>query len=84
MTGFGEGRVALVTVAAGPMGFATAKALAEEGLRVAIGDVAADRVEEAAATIEGSARLLSTLPTLPLARQPYARSKATWDRSRRS
>ena len=54
MTGFGEGRVVLVTGAAGPMGFATAKALADEGFRVALGDIAADRVEQAAAKIEGS------------------------------
>jgi 3-oxoacyl-[acyl-carrier protein] reductase len=54
MTGFGEGRVVLVTGAAGSMGFATAKALAEKGFRVAMGDVAPDRVEHAAAKIEGS------------------------------
>ena len=51
MTGFGEARVALVTGAAGTMGFATAKALAEEGFRVAMADVATDRVGKAAAEV---------------------------------
>jgi 3-oxoacyl-[acyl-carrier protein] reductase len=51
VTGFGEARVALVTGAAGTMGFATAKALAEEGFRVAMADVATDRVWKAAAEV---------------------------------
>jgi 3-oxoacyl-[acyl-carrier protein] reductase len=44
MSGFGEGRVALVTGAAGTMGAATARMLAGEGFKLALADIAADRL----------------------------------------
>lgn len=56
MSGFGEGRVALVTGAAGAMGLATARVLAEEGYRVAMADLPSPRLEAAAAGIGAAAR----------------------------
>ena len=54
MSGFGAGAVALVTGAAGVMGLATARMLAEEGFRVAMGDLASDRLDAAAASVNGA------------------------------
>jgi 3-oxoacyl-[acyl-carrier protein] reductase len=56
MSGFGEGRVALVTGAAGAMGFATAETLAREGFRVAMADLPSTRLEEAPKRIGSGAR----------------------------
>jgi 3-oxoacyl-[acyl-carrier protein] reductase len=56
MTGFGEERVALVTGAAGAMGFATAQMLAQEGYRVAMADLPSPRLDAAVARIGASAR----------------------------
>lgn len=57
MSGFGEGRVALVTGAAGAMGLATAKMLAAEGYRVALADLPGAKLDLAVKTIgsQGSA-----------------------------
>jgi 3-oxoacyl-[acyl-carrier protein] reductase len=44
-------RVALITGAGGPMGFATAKALAGDGHRVALGDIDRGKVERLAAEL---------------------------------
>jgi 3-oxoacyl-[acyl-carrier protein] reductase len=46
-----EGKVALVTGAAGPIGLAIARALVDDGLVVYLADVAAARVEAAAASL---------------------------------
>jgi 3-oxoacyl-[acyl-carrier protein] reductase len=56
---FGEGRVALVTGAAGSMGRATAIMLAEEGYKVALADVAGARLDHVAAAIGSSGRAYS-------------------------
>lgn len=50
-----EGRVALVTGAAGTMGLATVRALLADGLRVAMADVNADRLVQEAAMLGGAA-----------------------------
>jgi len=50
-----EGRTALVTGGAGGIGAATARRLAAEGARVAVGDVALDAAREVAAEIDGFA-----------------------------
>jgi 3-oxoacyl-[acyl-carrier protein] reductase len=54
MSGFGEGTVALVTGAAGVMGLATARMLAEEGYQVAMGDLASGRLDAATASVLGA------------------------------
>lgn len=56
MSGFGEGHAALVTGAAGPMGLATARMLAQEGYKVALADIAGDRLERAVAGLGRNAR----------------------------
>lgn len=56
MSGFGQGQVALVTGAAGPMGLATARALAEEGYKVALADLAGQRLEKAVIATGAGAR----------------------------
>lgn len=56
MSGFGEGQAALVTGAAGPMGLATARMLAQEGYKVALADIAGDRLERAVAGLGRNAR----------------------------
>lgn len=50
----GKGRVAIVTGAAGTMGFAAAKRLAADNYKVALLDVAADRLQAAAKELKGS------------------------------
>jgi len=55
MSGFGEGRVALVTGAAGTMGAATARMLAGEGFKLALADIAADRLRPLAEETGGKA-----------------------------
>jgi 3-oxoacyl-[acyl-carrier protein] reductase len=49
-----EGRVALVTGAAGTMGLATARALLADGMRVAMADIDAMRLEQQAAMLGGA------------------------------
>lgn len=56
MSGFGKGQVALVTGAAGAMGLATARMLAEEGYRVAMADLAGSKLDAAAAAVGSGAR----------------------------
>ncbi|MGE3144038.1 MAG: SDR family NAD(P)-dependent oxidoreductase [Pseudorhodoplanes sp.] len=56
MSGFGRGQVALVTGAAGPMGLATARMLAKEGYKVALADIAGERLECAVAGLGSNAR----------------------------
>ncbi len=51
MSGFGKGQVALVTGAAGTMGLAVARMLADEGYVVAMADIDARKVEASAASI---------------------------------
>jgi 3-oxoacyl-[acyl-carrier protein] reductase len=56
MSGFGAGKLALVTGAAGTMGLATARMLAGEGYVVAMVDIDAARVETCAASVGPLAR----------------------------
>lgn len=51
MSGFGVGRVALVTGAAGTMGLATARMLADEGYAVALVDIDSARVAACAGSV---------------------------------
>jgi 3-oxoacyl-[acyl-carrier protein] reductase len=55
MSGFGDGRVAVVTGAAGAMGLATARMLAEEGYKVAMADLPSPRLEAAVEAVGGHA-----------------------------
>lgn len=50
----GEGRVAVVTGAAGTMGMATARRLAADNYKVALLDIAADRLEALSKELKGS------------------------------
>ncbi len=50
----GKGRVAIVTGAAGTMGFAAAKRLAGDNYKIALLDVAADRLQAVAKELKGS------------------------------
>ena len=61
MSGFGQGQVALVTGAAGSMGLATARMLADEGYRVAMADLAGPKLEAAAARHWRRPRAVSAL-----------------------
>jgi 3-oxoacyl-[acyl-carrier protein] reductase len=56
MSGLGQGQVALVTGAAGAMGLATARMLAEDGYRVAMADLAGAKLDAAVAKVGASAR----------------------------
>ncbi len=50
-----EGKVALVTGAAGVLGFATAEALAADGMKVVLADVDGERLQVLAAKVDGDA-----------------------------
>lgn len=56
MTGFGQGKVALVTGAAGGLGVATARMLVDEGYAVAMADVNGDALRNAAVAIDRQAQ----------------------------
>lgn len=56
MSGFGNGQVALITGAAGTMGFACARMLVDEGYVVAMADIDAARVDALAVPLGGNAR----------------------------
>ena len=55
------GRTALVTGAAGPMGFAAAQALATAGCRVALVDLPGERLEHAAVEVDNSVAFAADL-----------------------
>jgi 3-oxoacyl-[acyl-carrier protein] reductase len=56
MSGFGNGRVVVVTGAVGAMGLATARMLAGEGYKVALADLPSPRLDAAVAEVGGQAR----------------------------
>src|SRR3954447_4909577 len=63
-----EGRTALVTGGAGGIGAATARRLAAEGARVAVGDLDVDAAREVAAEIDGLATELDVTDTASVGR----------------
>ncbi len=56
MNGFGAGKTALVTGAAGGLGLAVARMLAEEGYKVAMADLPGDKLRAASAAVGSAAR----------------------------
>jgi len=56
VSGFGEGRVVLVSGAAGAMGQAVARTLADEGFLIALADLPSPRLDAAAAGLDGRGR----------------------------
>lgn len=59
-----QGRTALVTGAAGPMGFAAARALTDAGCRVAMVDLDGERLRHATSQIAGSVAFGTDLTTI--------------------
>src|SRR5690606_19545398 len=57
-----RGRAVLVTGAAGGMGEATARVFADEGARVALADVQAERIEAVAASIRAGGGQAHAIP----------------------
>ena len=49
-----SGKVALVTGAGGPMGFAVARRLAEEGMRLVLTDISGTRLEQSRQALVGA------------------------------
>lgn len=56
MSGFGAGKTALVTGAAGGLGIAVSRMLAEEGYKVAMADLPGDKLKAASAAIGAASR----------------------------
>jgi 2-hydroxycyclohexanecarboxyl-CoA dehydrogenase len=71
-----EGRTALVTGGAGGIGAATARRLAAEGARVAVGDLDLDAAREVAAEIDGLATELDVTHTASVGRAVAATGDA--------
>jgi 2-hydroxycyclohexanecarboxyl-CoA dehydrogenase len=71
-----EGRTALVTGGAGGIGAATARRLAAEGARVAVGDLDLDAAREVAAEIDGLATELDVTDTSSVGRAVAAAGDA--------
>ncbi len=65
MSGFGAGKAALVTGAAGGLGLAVARMLAEEGYKVAMGDLPGDKLRTATAAVGPAAHGFGALPVGP-------------------
>jgi 3-oxoacyl-[acyl-carrier protein] reductase len=59
-----NGKTAVVTGAAGPMGFAAAHALAQAGCSVALVDLAGERLERAASGVAGSVAFAADLTSI--------------------
>lgn len=59
-----SGKTAVVTGAAGPMGFAAARALAQAGCNVALVDLAGERLERAANEVLGSVAFAADLTSI--------------------
>ncbi len=59
-----NGKTAVVTGAAGPMGFAAARALAQAGCSVALVDLAGERLERAANGVAGSVAFAADLTSI--------------------
>jgi len=71
-----EGRTALVTGGASGIGAATARRLAADGARVAVGDLDLDRARDVAAEIDGVATALDVTDTASVARAVAATTEA--------
>ena len=75
-----EGRVAVVTGGAGGIGAALCRALLDEGMKVVVADVTAERVEAGVAGLEGRGEVLGVVTDVSSAESVEALADATWGR----
>jgi NAD(P)-dependent dehydrogenase (short-subunit alcohol dehydrogenase family) len=75
-----DGRVAVVTGGAGGIGAALCRALLDEGMKVVVADVTAERVEGGVAELEGRGEVLGVVTDVSSAESVEGLAAATWGR----
>ena len=73
-----DGRVAVVTGGAGGIGAALCRALLDEGMKVVVADVTAERVEGGVAELEGRGEVLGVVTDVSSAESVEGLAAATW------
>jgi NAD(P)-dependent dehydrogenase (short-subunit alcohol dehydrogenase family) len=75
-----EGRVAVVTGGAGGIGAALCRAFLDEGMKVVVADVTAERVDAGVAALDARGQVLGVVTDVSSAESVQALADATWER----
>jgi NAD(P)-dependent dehydrogenase (short-subunit alcohol dehydrogenase family) len=75
-----DGRVAVVTGGAGGIGAALCRALLDQGMKVVVADVTAERVEDGVAGLDGRGEVVGVVTDVSSAESVEGLADATWER----